>query len=244
MSGNVTPFAIHDHVILGGRFKTDFCEMRFKDEKDNYSSDQTLLYTLGAVICKELSHFLAVEDSEISFGIKRYEKFSTVFIFDTVKGGAGYSSQFISYSDQIFKLAKQKLEDCSCDKACTKCLIDRNTQWHADKLDRNPAWLWLKQVTELRVPPELASLYPGLNPIVGGIQSEITRLRYQDKIKTIRLYGSADVIEWDLDQLPLIQKLKGYVPVEFALERKTGPMTLKGRSPNPVERLVNDQRIK
>ena len=27
--------------------------------------------------------------------------------------------------------------------ACTKCLIDRNTQWHLENLDRNIALDWL-----------------------------------------------------------------------------------------------------
>lgn len=220
-SGNTTPYAIHNSVILGGRFKTDFCEIRIKDESENYSADQDLLYTLGAVISKELSHFLAVEEAEISFGIKRYEYFSTIFIFDTAKGGAGYSSQFISYADQIFEIAKQKLVDCDCDKACTKCLIDRNTQWHANKLNRLLALEWLKRVTNLRVPDNFALLYPGLRPLVGGIQNEIMRLRYQDKIKKIRLCGSANVSDWDMDQLPILQKLKGGpTAIEFALENK------------------------
>lgn len=226
-SGNLTPFAIHDHVILGGRFKTDFCEIRVKDENEIYSSDQVLLYTLGAVISKELAHFLAVEEAEISFGLKRYENFSTIFIFDTVKGGAGYSSQFISYADQIFDNSLQKLNACDCDKACTKCVIDRNTQWHTDKLDRNPALLWLKRVTGLRVPEDLVNKYPGLKPLIGGIQNEIMRLRYQDKIKTIRLYGSSEIMNWDLDQLRIIQKIRGNVPLEFALDKKEEPLTLQ-----------------
>ncbi|MDB5006255.1 MAG: hypothetical protein JWP45_648 [Mucilaginibacter sp.] len=225
-SGNITPFAVHENVILGGRFKTDFCEIRIKNENDNYSSDQTLLYTLGAIASKELSHFLAVEEAEISFGIKRYENFATIFIFDTTKGGAGYSSQFISYADRIFELAKQKLDACDCDGACTKCLIDRNTQWHTDKLDRNLALLWLKRVTGLRVPEEFISQYPGLLPLIGGIQNEIMRLRYQDKIKSVRLYGAVDILDWDLDQLKIMQKLKGLVPIEFALDKRDEVLTL------------------
>jgi DEAD/DEAH box helicase domain-containing protein len=228
-SGNTTLFAIHSGVILGGRFKTDFCEIRIKDERDNYSSDQNLLYTLGAVISKELSHFLAVEETEISFGLKRYEHFSTIFIFDTAKGGAGYSSQFISYADQIFEIARQKLADCECDKACTKCVIDRNTQWHADKLDRLLALNWLRQATSLKVPDELMAIYPGLKPLVGGIQNEIMRLRYQDKVTKIRMYGSANVNEWDLDQLPLIQKIKGIAEVEYALDANTEPISLQDK---------------
>jgi DEAD/DEAH box helicase domain-containing protein len=217
-SGNTTPFAIHDHVILGGRFKTDFCEIRFKDENNQLSNDDTFLYTMGAILSKEFSHFLAIEESEIGFGIKHYDNYSSIFIFDTAKGGAGYSSQFTLYADEVFINSKSKLEYCNCEKACTKCLIDRQTQWHIDKLDRNKALIWLNRATSLNVPIEYSNVYPNLKAVNCGLKEEIGRYIYSGKIKEIWLYGSANISEWELDKLAFIKQLQNKINIHFVLE--------------------------
>jgi len=217
-SGNNASYAVRENVILGGRFKTDFCEIRFKDEHNRWSNDNTLLYTLGAVLSKELSHFLAVEENEISFGIKHYDQYSTIFIFDTAKGGAGYSSQFTLYADKLFKIATRKLSQCDCDKACTKCLIDRQTQWHIDKLDRHQALEWLNKATSVTVPPEYSNLYPTLKVAIGGIKEEIHRLSYANKITEIWMYGAANISEWALEEMPFIKKLRDKINFNFVLD--------------------------
>ena len=219
-SGNEAPHAIHEHVILGGRFKTDFCEIRFREDNSLYSKDETLLHTLGAVLSKELSHFLAIEEGEIGFGIKRYDQFSTVFIFDTAKGGAGYSSQFMLYADDIFKIAEKTLFNCDCDKACTKCLIDRHTQWHLDLLDRHRAWKWLSEAISIKVPDEYLTLYPHLKILIGSIKDEVGRLSYANKISEIRLYGSSDISAWDLEKITFINKLRHKVKIQFVLDEQ------------------------
>lgn len=214
-TGNISPMAIRDNVVLAGRFKTDFCEIRIKDENQLYTSNTTLLYSLGTVFSKELAHFLAVEESEISFGVKHYETFSTIFIFDTAKGGAGYSSQFVSYADQIFRHAQSKLSACDCDAACTKCLIDRYTQWHLDKLDRLAALRWLARVADQKVPEHLLAIWPELKPLTGGIAGEIGRLRYLNKLQSVRLYGSGGAPE----ELPFAGKLKNHCRVDFVFDQ-------------------------
>lgn len=218
-SGNDASFAIHQNVILGGRFKTDFCEIRFKDDNNIFSNDESLLYTLGAVICKELSHFLAVEEREIDFGLKKYDKFFTVFLFDTAKGGAGYASQFSLYAEEIFQIAKEKLAACNCEKACTKCLIDRNTQWRIENLDRHLALNWLEKVNNLQVPEILLSTYPHLKSVIGSIRDEIGRMSYANKIKELWLYGSLDMNSWDIEKLHFVDKLRNKVVIHFVLDK-------------------------
>ena len=217
-SGNDAPFAIHDHVILGGRFKTDFCEIRFKDENNHLSNDETFLYTMGAILSKELSHFLAIEEGEIGFGLKHYDKYASVFIFDTAKGGAGYANQFNLYSDEIFKIAKARIFNCNCETACTKCLIDRQTQWHIDKLDRTKALDWLIRVNNLSVPDKYLTQYPSLKAICGGMKVEIGRYIYSNKIEEIWLYGSSNISEWEIDKLAIINRLPKNEKINLVLE--------------------------
>lgn len=217
-SGNSPSRAIREHVIFGGRFKTDFCELRFRDESNNFSADPALLYTLGAILSKELAHYLAVEENEISFGLKFYDQYATIFIFDTAKGGAGYSSQFTLYADEIFRIAYERLAKCDCEHACTKCLIDRATQWHLDRLERTAALKWLERAINIKVPENLIPHYPTLKPVIGGIKDEIGRLSYANKIQEIWFYVSANVLEWDLEQLPFINSLRNKVKINFVLD--------------------------
>lgn len=226
-SGNSATHAIHEHIILGGRFKTDFCELRFRDDTNNFSHDPALLYTLGAILSKELAHYLAVEEGEISFGLKHYDQYSTVFLFDTAKGGAGYSSQFFLYADEIFRIAKNKLTSCFCEIACTKCLIDRATQWHMDRLDRNKALAWLDRVVNIKVPKELSTIYPNLKIVISGVRDEIAKLNYANKIKEIWLFGASNFLDWDLEQLASITNLKNKVKINFVFDQRKTTLTIQ-----------------
>jgi hypothetical protein len=172
-TGNYTDTAIRPNVILGGKFKTDFCEIRIRDN-NSYSSDESLLYSLGAIFVKELASYLAIEEGELEFGVKRYDNYKTIFIFDTTKGGAGYANQFFLYADEIFKEAQKKLK-CDCQNACTKCLIDRKTQWHINLLDRNKAIDWLTTVNSITVPSEVAIVFPNAKRILGSVKQELIK---------------------------------------------------------------------
>jgi DEAD/DEAH box helicase domain-containing protein len=218
-SGNDSGFAIHDNVILGGRFKTDYCEIRFKESNGRFSKDESLLYSLGAMLTKELASFLAVEEGEINFGMKRYDQFSTVFIYDSAKGGAGYASQFTLYADSIFKIAKEKLSTCDCEKACTKCLIDRHTQWHMNNLDRNLALEWLKSAVNIQIPSSYLHDLPSLKVVIGSIKDEIGRLSYTNKIKEIWCSVSGSVQSWDIEKLMFVNKLKNKVKIHFIIPK-------------------------
>lgn len=228
-SGNDASLAIRSNVILGGRFRTDFCEIRFKDENNVFSRNESLLYSLGAVISKELAHYLAVDEREIDFGIKRYDRFSSVFIFDTAKGGAGYAPQFTLYADEIFKFAKEKLSRCDCDKACIRCLIDRKSQWHIDKLDRELAVRWLELVTNLQVPTVFLEDYPNLKTVAASVKDEIGRMSYANKIRVIWLFGSTDVASWEMEKLQFLNKLRNKVKVHYVLSNGNSAMTTQDK---------------
>ncbi|WP_395043558.1 DEAD/DEAH box helicase [Flavobacterium sp.] len=205
-TGNFSSSAIRPNVILGGRFKTDFCEIRIRENRA-YSRNETLLYSLGSIFVKELASYLAIEANELEFGIKRYENYCTIFIFDTTKGGAGYANQFFLYAEEIFKESKNKLE-CECQNACTKCLIDRKTQWHINLLDRNIALDWLKTISNFEVPEEVTSKYPTAKRMLGGIKQELIKLNYASKIKEVWLFVDPSIQNWDLDNILFLENLK------------------------------------
>lgn len=213
--GNYSATAIRPNVILGGRFKTDFCEIRIR-ENNAYSRNETLLYSLGSVFVKELASYLAIETGELDFGIKKYDNYSTIFIFDTTKGGAGYANQFFLYADEIFKQSKIKLE-CNCQNACTKCLIDRKTQWHINLLDRNIAFEWLNSISNYTISDDITNSYPSAKRMLGSIKQELIKLNYVSKIKEAWLIVSPIVQNWDLDSILFLENLKSRAVVNIVL---------------------------
>lgn len=214
-TGNFSASAIRPNVILGGRFKTDFCEIRIRENND-YSRNETLLYSLGSVFMKELASYLAIELGELDFGIKRYDTYSTIFIFDTTKGGAGYANQFFLYADEIFKQSKIKLE-CNCQNACTKCLIDRKTQWHINLLDRNIALDWLNSISNFIISDNIKNSYPDAKRMLGSIKQELIKLNYVSKIKEVWLLVNPNVQNWDLDSILFLENLKSKAVVNIVL---------------------------
>lgn len=212
-SGSDSPSAIRNNVILGGRFRTDYSEVRIK-QNGKFSNDESLMYTLGAVITKQLASYLAIEPSELGFGVKSYQDYKTIFVFDTTKGGAGYSTQLYVYAEEIFKAAKVKLE-CTCELACTKCVIDRDTQWHLNLLDRKKALKWLQNEIFIEVPGQIKAFFPNAKLIHGGIRQEINKLMYTKSVKEIWLFVDETISNWDLESIQFIKNIRTETKVNF-----------------------------
>jgi DEAD/DEAH box helicase domain-containing protein len=199
---------VHDHIILGSKFKTDFTEIRFKNTDRSFVNDKKLVYSLGVIITKSLAEYLAIEESELGFGIKKYRGYQTIFIYDTAKGGAGYASRLTIYINDILKQALLVLNNCGCDTACTRCLIDRSTQWHIEDLDRHVAIEWLKSALDYQLPKELVSDKVKVNSIFGSLIDEIKSQDYNYGIKEINIHLNNRISEWEIDNLKWLEIFK------------------------------------
>lgn len=215
--GNTNPFSIRRNVILGGRYQTDFCEIRLKDAGGAFINDESLLYSLGVIFTKTLAEYLAIESQELSFGIKKYDKYATIFIFDTARGGAGYSSQFSFFAESVLKISLDKLRGCNCQNACTKCLVDRNSNRQIHLLDRNPAIDWLNTALDQRINPNIVSNYTGIKKILGNVRDDINKQAFRNNIKKIWLYASSKIDAWNPEESTLIKNLKDKIKVNFIL---------------------------
>ena len=106
--------------------------------------DGLWVLVLNIIFTKTLAEILAIEEAELDFGIKKYNNYQTIFIYDTAKGGAGYSSQFRLHAEQILLQSLYFLNNCECKSlGCTRCLIDKNTQWNIEDIDRLISIEWL-----------------------------------------------------------------------------------------------------
>lgn len=197
---------IRRHVLLTAEYPTDIVEMKFYDKDKQDIKDISTLYSLGTVITQELSKYLGVRDDEISFGYN--QDYSSIFIFDTALGGAGYSVHLPEYKNIIFENALTALESCNCEKACLKCLINRRTQWYSNYLDRYKAIEWLKMERKSRTAPkEIKAIFDDAVTMTGDFVSEISRLDSDDNIESVTVFVDPNVNEWEDDEFPLAASL-------------------------------------
>lgn len=203
---------VRDHIILGSRLKTDFTEIRLKNEDGTFVNDEKLMYSLGVIFSKTLANYLAINENELGFGVKRYSNYRTIFIYDSAKGGAGYASQFAMYTEEILKEAFSVLYSCDCQAACTKCLVDRSTQWHLDKLDRHLAYTWITSALKSSIPEDLKDLHPNASSFFGNLASEISRMDYHFGIKSINIHINNNLQSWDIEELSWFETMKRNCP--------------------------------
>lgn len=208
-SGNMNQYAIRDNVLLVGRLQTDFFEFRCKNELGQLINDKSMLYSLGHSISKNLAIKLGIEEQEIDFGIKSYGDHCSVFLFDTAKGGAGYVSKCAFYLEEICKDSLIQLENCDCKSACTKCLIDRRTQYNIDDLDRFKAIEWLKRMNDNKIPIEVSTLLTN-NPskLVVDLKDDLAKLLVKKQLSEVWLFVDHKIENWEPGNLILLNKMK------------------------------------
>lgn len=199
---------IKEHVLLGSTLKTDFTEIRLKNIDQSFVNDKELAYSLGVIFTKSLAEYLAIEESELGFGIKKYKRYQTIFIYDTARSGAGYASRFKLYSERILDLALNSLKNCDCNTACTKCLVDRSSQWHIEDLNRIEAKNWLDFACDNQLPKELDPERGRISSVFDPLNAEIDRHVYHYGIKEINIHINDSIEEWEVEKINWIHDLK------------------------------------
>lgn len=193
--------AVRRHVLLVGRYQTDFVEIKFYDKDNNLVEDSETLYSLGVILSRKLTELLGVNDGEIEFGYDGINH--SIFIYDTALGGAGYSLLFREYKDTVLEMALKSLEECDCEKSCTKCLIDRRSQWYLNYLNRPKALEWLRQEVKARVAPkEIIRLIPDSYAVTSDITTEFYQLTRNKDISDIKLFINDNISEWETEAFP------------------------------------------
>ncbi|MEJ7778682.1 MAG: DEAD/DEAH box helicase [Daejeonella sp.] len=197
---------VHDHILLGASFKTDFTELRFLNTEGSFINDNSLTYSLGVIVTKSLAEFIGIQEGELGFGVKQYKGYQTIFIYDTAKGGAGYASQLPIHLKNILEKSLKILDNCDCNSACTRCLIDRKSQWHIENLDRKIAIEWLKASLSNQIPEDLNQL--NASQVLSSIKNEIDSLHYHHGIRELNIVTQQTVANWDVEQIDWIEDLK------------------------------------
>ena len=138
-------------LLLSGQFPTSFVSLRFYDGvPGNYVKDEQLLNSLGVILTRALAKHIGVTVSDLDFDVRDEMGYKSIFIYDTMKGGCGYSTRLLDPAtcNAVFTAAKSMLYGfaCNCERnevgACVSCLVDRYSQKVENKLSKYKLMCW------------------------------------------------------------------------------------------------------
>jgi superfamily II DNA/RNA helicase len=156
------------HVFLTCENTTSYAAMRFFSDsgRNRPLTSEAFLYSIGAILTRALCDYLAIDYNEIAFGINKIDT-NFLYLYDTNKGGAGYSSQLadLSVLEGVIRRSYEIVSGFACDckdhpgQACAKCLMTRGTYSYAGLLSTADVYLWLeKQMRQFRTVPSTIEL--------------------------------------------------------------------------------------
>jgi ATP-dependent helicase YprA (DUF1998 family) len=138
------------HVILGTDFKTDIALFSLPLTEDFRLTPASIeaesaLRTVCEALAKSASKTLDIEPGEVlaEFRPALTEKGASgreveVFLYDTLAGGAGFSTELVSRASELFNRARDLLANCpeNCDSSCYRCLQSFRNRMDHRLLDR------------------------------------------------------------------------------------------------------------
>lgn len=139
------------HVVLGTDFKTDIALFSlplsepFRLIPGSIEAESTLR-TVCEALAKAACHTLDIEPGEVlaEFRPALTEQGALgheveIFLYDTLAGGAGFSTELVTRAPELFTRARKLLENCpnhDCDASCYRCLRSFRNRMEHGLLDR------------------------------------------------------------------------------------------------------------
>jgi ATP-dependent helicase YprA (DUF1998 family) len=139
------------HLVLGTDFITDIALLSMRAEPPirltpgHYTTD-VALRTVSEALAKAACQLLEIEPGELmaeyrpaltQLGAEGLE--AEIFLYDTLPGGAGFSSQLPARGEELFQLALDLMKACpeDCDASCYRCLRSFKNKFEHSLLDRH-----------------------------------------------------------------------------------------------------------
>lgn len=229
-SGNILP-----NIHLGVSTHTDVFELILRSPENGYLSNskeaKSIATTLAVALRRALSEQLGISINEIQYGIRplilsgKQHSFA-LQLFDSASGGAGFSSNAIHHIDSILKRMLMILRCAhNCEAYCSACLLENDSRFDVNKLDRQLALKWLGEFDKYL---ELPQAYQTL--IRNGKYSALSLIeKLQDlsnqHIREIKFVLSEYDDEWQLSfaqmHHQLLPLLSENVDIEFILPKES-----------------------
>ena len=139
------------HIVLGTDFITDIALFSMEVvpplrlRPGQYPTD-VALRTLSEAMAKAASQLLEIEPGELMAEYRpsltpegREGLKAEIFLYDTLPGGAGFSSQLVERGSQLLQRALKLMKTCpeNCDASCYRCLRSFKNKFEHRLLDRH-----------------------------------------------------------------------------------------------------------
>jgi len=200
------------HVVFTGTHFTCYSVLKFQvaPQSNEFVKDKTLVYSLGVILKRALVEYLGIDSNEIGFGIKQESDAFLLFIYDTARGGCGYSTHLTNAAEcqAVFDIALRKLHEYSCrchedGGACARCLIDRDNYQFSAFLSKAAAMEWLTRQKERanEIPASIQASYPDARAVFQPLKTILSQAISDTETSSIFLCasdqnGDCSVSEW------------------------------------------------
>ena len=200
--------ALMPNVHLGCHTKTDVFELVLKHPiRNEYIFDdqegRKIATTLAVALRAAIAEVLGISTSELGYAVRpaiieNSHHAMVIQIYDSISGGAGFAS---SANHHIQNLLSKMIHNLHCDKcetACSDCLLESDTRFDIDNIDRKLALEWLGNDFSLfnRLPSELNEFIDAQYQPYSLEQS--IRYHINQGAQEITLWLNTDSSEWDL----------------------------------------------
>lgn len=179
------------NMRFGGILPTDYCEivplrntLAGPKALDFTGESRAIIITLGILVCDELSKMIPCQRQDIDFLATSFARQYGVCIFDTAKGGAGFSRHLENNGNiqSIFDNCRSRLEDILANRTSIDSLFCNSTMRFFEEIDVKATYDWLVEEYNTRMPiPNAVSSFNGsavrssYSDIVNGLRSTTSK---------------------------------------------------------------------
>lgn len=217
--------SIIGNISLGAKSFTDVFELMLRHPvSGEYIADTrsgiTIATTLAVALRQALAEILGVSASELGYSTRpsklgNGQAIRIIQLYDVISGGAGFASSAPLHVERLLKLMVSKLNCKHCETGCSECLLDSQTRYDYDTLDRQGALEWLGSEFEHYVglaDADKLSLADGqYEP--GSLENVLRRLINEGAMR-LTLFASGEIADWDMDAPQFRRALQNYVLVD------------------------------
>lgn len=226
--GSYNAYSIQRGLMLGHEARTDVLELVLRGLDGQPIRDRKTAFTLAVAIRNAVAATLGIESSELGCDTKPVRflgegNCQAIVVFD--RSASGYASSVADRLPQILHAAAGEL-NCSesCDSACQHCLLDFDTRFRLDDLNRHAGQGFLsgEWLTALQLPAEHAYFGPGSVAEHQTLVEAITRELAMPSCELLRIYLGGEPEDWDLAVSPLRRWVSRWAATGVAVELVLG----------------------
>lgn len=233
------------HIVLGTDFITDIALFSMQVEaplqlKPGHYATDVALRTLSEALAKAATQILEIESNELMAEYRpsltpegRDGLKAEIFLYDTLSGGAGFSSQLVDRGLELFEHALRIMQTCpeNCDGSCYRCLRSFKNKFEHGLLDRHVGAELLQYLLSGTLPP--------FDP--GRLESSTTLLyndllRHGDEAITLERHATGYC---DAD-IPILATVRGGKRYALAL---SGPLTPEHPADAKLKKICEEAKL-